>query len=327
MAISGNFILIWRSQRGAALLIMMLMLFIVGMAVLVNGLNGANIRLRRAAATSAAMAKAKEALIAYAVTYGDNFPLSGAGPGHLSCPDTDAPAFAADGGPRAPYGAPNSPCGPDAIGRLPHSVTLQSGNFFPLADHGSGIDQQFWYAVSDAFIATPNVGVNTTLNSATPGSLTLDGQGDVAAVIVAPGSSVAGQNRPGQLAADYLEAGNAGGRNFVTGNPADPAVFNDQVLAIRGSELMPLVTARVAEEMKKHIDAYHDANGAYPADQATFAGVFGGAPQWLGANSWVAAVTYTRTSGESATLRFNGCGIDYTLTFGITALARSQTKC
>lgn len=320
MANCGNFILIWRSQRGAALLIMMLLLFIVGTAVLLKGLRGTNTQLRQDAAASAAMAKAKEALIAYAVTYGDNYPLSGDGPGHLLCPDTDAPDFAANGVPRVPYGAPNSPCGPNAIGRLPHSVTLPSGNVFPLADHGSGIDQQFWYAVTDAFVATPSL-----LNGTTPGTLTLDGQGDVVAVVVAPGPPVTGQTRPSRNAVDYLEAGNVGGRNFVTGLPADPANFNDKVLTLLRSEMMPLVTARVAEEMKKHLGTYHDANGAYPADQAAFSGVFAGAPQWV--RRWAETTVYTPVSSESATLRFNGCGIDYTLTFGVTALIRSQTHC
>ncbi|MDP3478549.1 MAG: hypothetical protein Q8R88_02165 [Desulfoprunum sp.] len=329
MIINRNFIRIYRSQRGAALLIMMLLLFIVSMAVLLKGI-GKNTQLHGAAATSAALAKAKDALIAYAVMYADNYPPNGAGAGHLMCPDTDSPAFDVNGLPVAPYGSSNSPCGPNAIGRLPHSITLPSGSLFPLSDDGSGIDQQFWYAVTDAFIATPNVGVINTLNSTTPGSLTLDGQGDVVAVIIAPGSAVTGQNRPSRNAADYLEAGNVSGPDFVTNYPTDPDNFNDKVLALRRSELMPLVTARVAEEMKKHIDAYHVLTGAYPTDQATFfTAAFVGAPQWLSTNNWLAATTttYTQISSDSATLVFNGCGIIYTLTFGTTTLGRSQTHC
>jgi hypothetical protein len=325
-----NFLSISRSQQGAALLIMMLLLFLVSMAVLLKGLGRKNTQLHQEIATSQALAQAKDALIAHAVTYADNYPpTGGAGPGHLMCPDTDLPAFDVNGLPLPPYGSPNAPCGPNAIGRLPHSVTLGLGNLYPLSDSGSGIDQQFWYAVSNVCIANPNGGVNNTFNSTTPGSLTLDGQGDVVAVIIAPGPPVTGQNRPSVNAADYLEAGNVSGPNFVSSYPANPNNFNDTVLSIRRSELMSPVTARVAEELKKYIDAYHVANSAYPPDQVTFAGAFAGAPPWLTANNWLAATTttYTRISINSATLVFNGCGITYTLTFGTTALGRSQPHC
>ena len=321
-----NSLSISRSQQGAALLIMMLLLFLVSMAVLLKGLGRKNTQLHQEIATSAALAQAKEALIAYAVTYADNYPPNGgAGPGHLMCPDTDLPAFDVNGLPLAPYGSPNAPCGPNAIGRLPHSVTLGLGSLYPLSDYGSGIDQQFWYAVSNVCINDPN----NTFNSTTPGTLTLDGQGDVVAVIIAPGSPVTGQNRPSTNASDYLEAGNASGSNFVTSYPANPNNFNDTVVAIRRSELMSPVTARVAEEIKKYIDAYHVTNNYYPPDQATFSGAFAGAPPWLTSNKWLltTTTTYTQISSNSATLVFTGCGITYTLTFGTATLGRSQPHC
>ncbi len=260
--------------------------------------------------------------------YGDHYP-TGAGIGHLPCPDTDTPAFTAGGAPLAPYGIANSPCGANAIGRLPHQVILPSGNPLPLSDHGSGSDRQFWYAVADTFLANPNGGISNTLNSTTAGALTLDGQGDVVAVLIAPGQALAGQSRPGTAAAAYLEAENVAGPVFVSGWPAAPTDFNDVVLAIRRADLLLPMTARVAEEMKKHLDTYHLAGGAYPADQAAFAGAFAAAPPWLAANNWTAATvtTYTKLSGDSATLTFAGCGITYTLTFGSTTMGRSQSHC
>jgi len=327
MATNRFSLLISRSQCGAALLIMMLILFMVTMGVLLKGYGTRKAQLRQDAATSEALSQAKAALIAYAVMYADNYPPTGAGPGHLMCPDTDAPAFDGNGVPLPPYGAPNAPCGPNAIGRLPHSITLPSGNIFPLADQGSGVDQQFWYAVANSFIATPNAGVNNTLNSTTPGTLTLDGQGDIAAVLIAPGPALNGQNRPSPSAANYLEAGNVGGPNFVSSYPANPANFNDRVLPIRRSELLPLVTIKVADAIKKYLDAYHTANGAYPADQATFIGALAGAPQWLTTNNWLATTIYAQISGDRATLVFTGCGITYTLTFGTTTIGRSQSHC
>lgn len=306
---------------------MMLILVMGTMGVLLKGFSNRKAQLRQDAATSEALSQAKAALIAYAVLYADNYPPTGAGPGHLMCPDTDAPAFDANGVPSPPYGTPNAPCGPNAIGRLPQKVTLPSGNIVPLADQGSGVDQQFWYAVANAFIATPNAGVDNTLNSTTPGALTLDGQGDIAAVLIAPGPALNGQTRPSQSAANYLEAGNVSGPNFVSSYPANPANFNDRILPIRRSELMPLVTTKVADEIKKHLDAYHTTNGAYPADQAALAGALAGAPQWLTTNNWLATTAYTQISSDRAALVFSGCGITYTLTFGTTTISRSQPRC
>lgn len=319
---------LFQSQRGAALLIMMLLLFMVSLAVVFKGLGNRNSRKDEESETIKALMKAKEAVIAFAVMYADHFP-TGAGVGHLMCPDTDTPAFDASGAPLSPYGIPNNPCGPNAIGRLPHFVTLPSGNPFPLSDYGSASDRQFWYAVADASLANPNGGVSNILNSATAGSLTLDGQGDVVAVIIAPGQALAGQNRPGTNAAAYLEAENIAGPVFVTGWPAAPASFNDTVLAIRRSDLLLPMTARVAEEMKKHLDAYHGAGGPYPVDQAAFVAAFVGAPPWLAANNWLLATvtTYTPLSGDSVNLTFAGCGIIYTITFGSATISRSQTHC
>ncbi|MBU1565738.1 MAG: hypothetical protein KJ630_08925 [Proteobacteria bacterium] len=319
---------IFGCHRGAALLIMMLLLFVAAMTVILRGLGGGNLKEQEAAATSEALAKVKDSVIAFAVMYADNYP-AGAGVGHLMCPDTDAPAFDATGIPLAPYGVANSPCGPNAIGRLPHYVTLPSGKPFPLSDHGSGVDRQFWYAVADRALANPAGGLSNIFNSATPGTLSLDGQGDIVAVIIAPGPPFGGQNRPGTSPAAYLEAGNALGPAFVTGWPANPQNFNDRVLAVKRSELLLPMTARVVEEMKKHLDAYHVAGGAYPADQAAFAGAFAAAPPWLAANQWLQATvtTYTPLSGNSVTLAFAGCGITYTLTFGSATIGRSQTHC
>ena len=87
------------SQRGAALLIMMLILVMGTMGVLLKGFSARKAQLRQDAATSEALSQAKAALIAYAVLYADNYPPTGAGPGHLMCPDTDAPAFDVNGVP------------------------------------------------------------------------------------------------------------------------------------------------------------------------------------------------------------------------------------
>lgn len=316
------------SQRGAALLILMLLLFVAAMTVVVRGLGKLNFTGQDVAATARELVRAKEAVIAFAVMHADHYP-GGAGVGHLMCPDTDSPAFDGSGKPLAPYGIPNAPCGPNAIGRLPHFVVLPSGNPFPLSDFGSGSDRQFWYAVTDAALADPVGGVGNVFNSTTAGNLTADGQGDVVAVLIAPGEPLGGQLRPAVNPAAYLEAENTTAPAFVSGWLADPANFNDMVLAIRRAELLLPITARVAEEMKKHLDSYHTTHGAYPADQAAFAGAFATAPPWLPANNWPApsVTTYTPLSGDSATLIFAGCGITYTLSFGSMSIGRSEPRC
>jgi hypothetical protein len=310
-----SFRLIFRSQHGAALLIMMLLLFIVSMAVLLKGLNGKNTQLQQQAAVTKALAKARESLIAYALVDPDNcHPTTGAGAGHFMCPDTDLPAS-------DPNGLPNTPCGPNAIGRLPKMVT-------PLSDFDPGNDQQFWYAVSNSYLGKPP---SNKVNSSTLGSLTVDGQTDVVAVIIAPGAPLAGQNgRPSQNTSDYLEGGNAGGINFITSYPANPDSFNDKVVAIRRSELMPQITERVAKEIKNYLDAYHVTYGSYPANQGIpFTTALAGAPQWLTTNDWllITRIVYTQLSANSATLSFYNCGITYTLTFGTATLGRSQNHC
>ncbi len=318
-----------QSTRGSALIIMMLILFMASMAVILKGLgNRSSSREHEKVVTIKALMKAKESVIAFAVMYPDYFP-AGAGVGHLMCPDTDPPAFAASGAPLAPYGLPNDPCGPDAIGRLPHFVTLPSGDPFPISDFGAGYDQQFWYAVSDAFLANPNSGVSNVLNSTTSGSLSLDGQSDVVAVLLVPGQALEGQIRQTTTPAAYLEKENISGPVFVSGWPAAPDGFNDRIVAIRRTELLLPMTARVVEEMKKHLDAYHEAGGVYPTDQAAFTASFAAAPPWLTSNNWLlgTTTTYTPLSGDSATLLFSGCGITYTLTFGSSVVGRSQTDC
>ncbi len=297
------------SQSGAALLILIVIVVIIAMTVLLKAINYKGSQMRQNAAAVSALVKAKDALISYAVTYADNYPLTDpAGPGHLICPDTNND------------GLPDSPCGPNAIGRLPRSITLPSGSSFLLSDHDSGIDQQFWYALSNVFRNNP-AGI---VNSSIPGSLSLDGQTDVVAVIIAPGPSFSGQSRRSNNAADYLEAGNVTGPAFVTTASGE---FNDRVLAVRRSEMMPLITGRVAGEIKKHLDIYHISNGVYPADLPSFISALAAAPQWFTANQWLSVTTYTRITGDKATLKFGACNITYSLTFGVTGIGRSQTHC
>ena len=288
------------SQSGAALLILIVIIVIISMTVLLKALNYKGSKTRQNAAAISALAKAKEALIAYAVTYVDN--VSGnANPGRLMCPDT----------------VPTGTCG---IGRLPlRPLSLSDQDFVS--------NQEFWYALNDGFRENQPV-VNSSTTGSTTGLLKLDGVDKVVAIIIAPGLPLTGQNRPSNNAADYLEAGNVGGTDFVTTATGE---FNDKVMAVRRSEIMSIVTGWLSGEIKKHLNTYHNINHFYPADPASFIGALtiDPLPDWVTDNNWLSVTNYMPISGDKASLKFDGCDIVYTYTFtnGETKIDRNPPHC
>ena len=304
----------FRRQQGAVMMVLAMILFATGSSYMLAVLNANSASLMRQQDAGQALIAAKEAIIAYAVMHGDFYGIAGAGPGHLFCPDTNN------------NGQENSPCAGNALGRLPRSIVLPSGDNFPLSDYGSGIDQQLWLAVAPAFKRAP-AGV---LNSAIAGNLTLDGQPGIAAVLIAPGEPLAGQTRGNNTAANYLEGANTSLPDFSTGSNAAPGTFNDRVLAIRSTEILTPVTVRVAERVRQALGAYHLANGFFPVDQATFNAVLavaGVMPPWYVTNGWPGVTNYSRLSINVATVQFTGCAISFTLNAGVVALGKSQNRC
>ena len=192
-------------QRGIALLIL---LAIVGMAVifaLVAGLNKSANDLARARdlKTYAALAQAKAALIAYAVTYGDDPSHANPIPGYLPCPDLGPPASEGVAASTCPLSGPSSLV--SVLGRLPWKTL----GLDTLRD-GSG--ECLWYAVSGTYKNNPN-GVSGNIFTSNMMNWDTNGQFDVmdadgttflagatsdtnaVAVIFAPGTSLSGQNR------------------------------------------------------------------------------------------------------------------------------------
>lgn len=199
-------------QRGlAAVLLLLLLLLGAGALLLERGLPAAQAS-RRAAASDAALALAKEALLGYALTYGELH--SDKLPGVLPCPDT-TPAQ----GVNAHEGSADPPCGRkdvSVVGRFPwHGLELG-----PVRD-GSG--ECLWYAVSGNFKNDPDTDM---LNWDSLGQLVLlgpDGASRIAgaspedraaALIVAPGEVLAGQERD-SVAAAKLCGGNYVARNYL----------------------------------------------------------------------------------------------------------------
>ncbi len=328
-----------KRQNGVILLLMVSVLLLAGVSMLMRVLSNNEVSLEEGTNTTNALSKAKEALISYAVHYVDYYGAASAGPGHLLCPDTDGD------------GAENDPCLIAVVGRLPTSITVPSGDVYPLSSYYNDIGQQFWYTLSDSFLSLSVAALNTT----SVGNLTLDGQGGIAAILIAPEQANASQTRNNNNSLNYLEAGNVAGPNFVTSDPLDPNNFDDRVIAITLSEIFSPVTARVAEVIRIQLDDFHAFRGRYPTDQNEFEAVLNGnpggggggggggkggkggkgggggplnpMPPWFIGNDWFSVSNYTQISNDSGAVQFTACNISYTLNFGSNRILKTGTQC
>jgi hypothetical protein len=254
-------------QRGAALLIMLVVLVVGALYFVVSRSASSQLKIERERITADALAQAKEALIGYAITYRDTHPLLN--PGHASfgyfpCPDMDG-----DGGSDAILSSTSTPnCGPwpnaneAAVGLLPyHTLGL------PVLRDGSG--ECLWYAVSGSYKAA--VQTATPTNWDTQGQFRVkdasgnilvqpdDSNGGAAVIIFAVGAPLAGQART------YISTSRCGrdGTNpaaFIEGNSltfpsatspfviqaGDPnnATNNDRVSWITPKELWDRIVQR-----------------------------------------------------------------------------------
>lgn len=152
-------------QRGAALLILFAIISLGAIFALVAGLNrsAAALAAERAQKTTAALAQAKEALIAYAATYKDTHDDPQVDPddakyyvpGYLPCPDLGSSVDEGVAALNCPQSGPSSLV--SVIGRLPwRTLGIDA------AKDGSG--ECLWYAVSGTYKTNPN-GVSGSTNS------------------------------------------------------------------------------------------------------------------------------------------------------------------
>jgi len=290
-----------KRQQGVILLAFFAILFIAGVGVFISVLDSNAVVQRRNNNTMVALREAKLSLIAYATLYAEYYNATNSGPGYLPCPDTNG------------NGDENAPCGANTLGRLPQSIALPTlGKVFPLSTFNASIDERFWYSVADNFRRSPS-GV---LNSSTISATNLDGQGRIAAVLIAPGPKADSQSRPSNNSISYLEDSNATAPSFVSGTAVNPELFNDRVLAITIDEIMGPITRQVANLLKLELDAFHVVNLRYPADQAEFDLNIAPATLWFVANAWQENSNYTRVSDDLATLFFTGCvNISYSVLY------------
>ena len=217
--------------------------------------------------------EAKLALLLYSYNYPE-FNLEG--PGRLPCPDDD------DDGLTGVLSL--ALC--QSVGRLPWAETEM--HFYDARDAD---EERLWYAVSDSFY---NLGGGPIINSGSTGSITLvdqtgniiyDGSiAGIAAVIIAPGSALAGQDRVAgpNNPANYLDSFNGFDNSvfnngesdtnddgFILGPVFDPAqnsnVVNDQMIIITADEVIEVAEKATLQAYRTTILDYLTATGnVYP---------------------------------------------------------------
>lgn len=215
------------ASRGLALIAMLALLTAGTLYFVVSRLDAASAERKRNETTALALARAKEALIAYAVAYPDRHPVGtpprvALVPGHLPCPNANG-MLGNEGDEDPGCGAK----GVTVVGQLPWRTL----GLPPLKD---GWGNCLWYAVSGNFKANPKADL---LNWDSLGQFRIVGRdgatvlaGTTAesrpvAVVFAPGPPLTGQTRAagtGECGGDYvanrfLDA--LGGVNNAAPNP------------------------------------------------------------------------------------------------------------
>jgi len=261
-------------QQGAALMVMLVIMVVGIAAVLVGSLNSSAVKIAHQNDSAAALAQAKEALIARAIK--DASVL-----GSLPCPDAITNIASASG---VPSNIPNdgvadllvgNEC-PSYIGRLPWKT-------LGIDDLRDGSGERLWYAVSRNFRDDNS----NHINSDTQGTLSLTGNqtsNQLIAIVFAAGAPLAAQtrsssnNRPcngvngieNLCVQNYLEASNAMpstaaliNNNYQINAPSD--TFNDKAIYLTHEQLFPVVEQRIAREVKACLDGYAKVMGnKYP---------------------------------------------------------------
>ena len=293
-------------QRGAALLTLLMAVVLVSCAILLDGPRQAPpARWQRDAITTRSLFDAKQALIAWSVTLS---PVAGQGiaPGLLPFPDRRRDGNYDGKGDCVTFGLNAS----HLLGRLPWAGDATPCPRMALSIQvRDGAGEALWYAVSRNLLSRGRGGpVNPDM--AIPGRsdypwITLrnargeviagpsrSGAPAVAALIIAPGAPLAGQDRGAAApkAAEFLDrfpvgavtfdnadadgcpdAGTApctypsSGEEFlVYPEAAAGGAFNDRLMHITVAELMRAVEKRVLGEAAMALTAYRDAFGVYP---------------------------------------------------------------
>lgn len=287
-------------HRGHALLIMLAILVMGSVVSLVGQLDGVYAREQQLQRTDAALALAKEALLAYALTYRDDDEHADEMFGYLPCPDTSGKGGVFTPGDGTATGSCGS-AGATVVGLLPY-VTLR------LPDLRDASGNCLWYAVSGSFKNSPKAATPMNWDAqaqlsvhAADGTVLVtpdDAQGGAAAVIFAPGLALGTQTRgvidqrcradPAEAAA-YLESA---APDFVRGDRQDAvgnATNNDRLTWLTPRDIFSRLVARAdfrnrlagipPGQLNRLIDAQRKAlDGRLWAALATFTAATAGTP-------------------------------------------------
>lgn len=239
-------------QRGVALLVLMLLVFLAGASWMLAQSGSMEGRNQVNKVTASAMAQAKEALIGRAATDNNR-------PGSLTCPDVDN-----DGVANGDFGNCDA-----LVGRFPWK-TLD----VPELLDGNG--ERLWYALS---FNLRDHNSSPAINPQTLLQLTLDGSPpSIAAIIFSPGAPLSNQNgRPSNAVTDYLDGSNNDGDNAYVSGPQS-ATFNDKVLVITRENLFNAVNRRILGEIRGDalsglVKSYAENGNNYPWAAADALGV------------------------------------------------------
>lgn len=262
-----------KQQGGFVLLLMVLVFMGLGGVVLASIGQQAKVAVDRSRFehNQEVLQQAKAALLLYAYNY-PNF--NDEGPGRLPCPDTNN----------------------DGVGDLTAAACVAVGRFpfvhpdMEFYDARDADNQRLWFAVSDNFDI---LGGGPIINSASTGSITVydqtgallyDGNGaGVAAVIIAPGMEMEGQDRAADAndPANFLETFDGYSNSaFVNGSSANTShgfrlgpvvdaasntlVINDQMVFITREELLSMARSSVLEYYREAVNDYRANTGRYP---------------------------------------------------------------
>lgn len=279
-----------RRQRGFTLLLTMLVLLVGGASVYLSARNPAEARIAQSLQeSSVSLRDAAMALAVYSISDNDR-------PGSLPCPDDDSDGAAELFG--------GSHC-PTYTGRLPWR-TIDTTR-----DAGS-----FWYVMDPGFRDHADV---EPLNVGELGSLSIDGVGGFAALVILPGDPIEGQTgRPSESISDYLDIpeNTDGDDDYV--DCTGVSGCNDRIIGISVDQLMAVVQQRALAEVERALRQFHADNDFLPfaarfdggsscdigEDEgrvATSQGTCGSGnhlvqsdlPSWIADNDWLDHIVYS----------------------------------
>lgn len=288
------------NQHGLAMLILVFMIALTLIGLVVISANGQSLKRNRQDSTAQALINAKAALIGWSVAHPQYS-------GIMPFPDRSDDANY-DGNSDCII-APTVPNYSQLIGRLPYATQTAPCLGTGATDYGlsdkflDGEGEGLWYAVSRNLIRTSATTGSLIINPAIinaptyPWLVVRDKNGvvisnRVAAVIIAPGRAIGGQNRAGGLAgvAAYLDTVVVSGtaysnadytipnEDFIMGENmqsvptthptyGQPYQFNDQLIFITIDELMAELQQRAMREARNALRAYYLASAPTAANR------------------------------------------------------------